>query len=357
MAQYSSAFAPSSNLLQRYYTNAIELRATLEDFRFTTTIPHTQPAALHTFAGKVENGIIQKFGSKDTQRVIDSWRLLDKEYEHREFFGKEGTDPQTSDCYQYAHSYVPGLTVKPFWDIDEIPWTQKLAKSYKEIRKEFLDVTKDMKKLQQDGNNVWAGALTEEAGGYGEGWSTLVLKDRGIWDEVNCNLFPKTSKAVSKCGIPATEVFFACIKPNTDIKLHSDFTNFVLTSHLAIDIPESGNNKCRLTIGDETRQWINGEVMVFDTSLMHDAVNEADTTRYILMARIWHPDLTEVERNALQYIYDCLSVPELLDDNEQVRRAAEEEIQVLRNFPKLQAATSGFGGAKTSSKKKKKAKR
>jgi hypothetical protein len=146
MAQYSSAFAPSSNLLQRYYTNAIELRATLEDFRFTTTIPHTQPAALHTFAGKVENGIIQKFGSKDTQRVIDSWRLLDKEYEHREFFGKEGTDPQTSDCYQYAHSYVPGLTVKPFWDIDEIPWTQKLAKSYKEIRKEFLDVTKDMKK-------------------------------------------------------------------------------------------------------------------------------------------------------------------------------------------------------------------
>jgi hypothetical protein len=75
------------------------------------------------------------------------------------------------------------------------------------------------------------------------------------------------------------------------------------------------------------------------------------------MARIWHPDLTEVERNALQYIYDCLSVPELLDDNEQVRRAAEEEIDVLRNFPKLQAATSGFGGAKTSSKKKKKAKR
>jgi aspartate beta-hydroxylase len=356
LMHYASAFAPSPKNARH---NLIELRATLEDFRSTTTIPSTRPAPLHTFAGKVENGIVGKFGAEKAQRVIDSWRLLDTEYEHREFFGQDGTDPQTSNCYQFAHSYVPGLTVKPFWDIDEIAWTKKLAKSYKQIRKEFLDVTKDMSKLQQDGNNVWAGALTEEAGGYGEGWSTLVLKDRGIWDEVNCNLFPKTAQAVYNCGIPATEVFFAAMKPSTDIKLHSDFTNFVLTSHLAIDIPENGNNKCRLTIGDETRQWINGEVMVFDTSLMHDAINEADSMRYILMFRIWHPDLTEVENNALQYIYDCLSVPELLDDNEQVRTAAESQIETLRNFPKLQSTTSGFGDAKVASvgKKKKKGKR
>ena len=43
-----------------------------------------------------------------------------------------------------------------------------------------------------------------------------------------------------------------------------------MTSHLAVEIPESGNNKCRLSIGDETREWINGEIMLFDTSIMHD---------------------------------------------------------------------------------------
>ncbi len=367
-----SAFAPHSlgrhPSLQappsiKIHSTAAAAAVQEKDFRQSTTIPPTSPSSINTFSGQVEAALIQKYGQEGIQRVIESWRLLDKDYEHHEFFGGDKVDPSTSNCWQYAHSYVPGLTVQTFWDVegDEVKnWTNKLAKSYKQIRKEFLDVTNDMSKLQTEGNNIWAGALTEEAGGYGEGWSTLVLKDRGMWDEVNCNLFPKTAKLVEKSGIPATEVFFASMKPRTDIKLHSDFTNFVLTSHLAIDIPENGNNKCRLSIGDETREWKNGEVMVFDTSLMHDAINESDEMRYILMFRIWHPDLSDVERKALQFIYDCLSVPELLDENESVRAAAETQIEKLRNFPKLKSVTEGFGGAKGAApgkKKKKKGKR
>ena len=360
LTEYASAFSPIAKVTRKP-SSLPATETVVQDFRATTTIPETQAAAAHTFAAKVENAIIEKHGEAESKRVIDSWRLLDQDYEHREYFGKDqddddqaATDPATSNCFQYAHSYVPGLSCKPFWDVDEFAWSEKLAKSYKQIRKEFLDVTKDMAKLSQEGNNIWAGALTAEAGGYGEGWSTLVLKDRGIWDEVNCNLFPKTAKAVHASGIPATEVFFASMKPRTDIKLHSDFTNFVLTSHLAIDIPENGNNKCRLSIGDETRQWINGEVMVFDTSIMHDAINESDDTRYILMFRLWHPDLSEVERNALQTVYDCLSFPELIDENDAVRVAAEEEIEVMRNFPKLKSSSAGFGGGSTASAKQKK---
>lgn len=360
-----SAFAPNQISPSRIPSTHL-FSAVQEDFRQTTTIPSTQPQSTHTFSGQVEQAIVQKYGVEESKRVIESWRLLDKDYEHNEFFGGEDVDPQTSNSWQYAHSYVPGLSCKPFWDInseDLKGWTTKLQKSYTQIRKEFLGVTEDISKLQQEGNNIWAGALTEDAGGYGEGWSTLVLKDRGMWDEVNCNLFPKTAKAVHNSGIPATEVFFASMKPNTDIKLHSDFTNFVLTSHLAIDIPDNGMNKCRLSIGDETRQWRNGEVTVFDTSLMHDAINESDQMRYILMFRIWHPDLSEVERNALQFIYDCLSVPELLDENDSVRVAAEEQVEKFRNFPKLKSVTAGFGGGtgKASGgggkKKKKKGKR
>ena len=112
---------------------------------------------------------------------------------------------------------------------------------------------------------------------------------------------------------------------------------------MAVDIPNNGENKCRLTIGDETRQWINGEVMLFDTSIMHDAVNESDDTRYILMFRVWHPDLTDVERNALQLIYDCLEVPDLLSEDLTLRERAEMEIEKLRTFPKLKSSTSGFG--------------
>jgi Aspartyl/asparaginyl beta-hydroxylase and related dioxygenases len=359
----SPIFATTATDTSSASSSSSSSSTSLVDYRTITTVPPTHPLSPLTFAGKVESALLEKYNSDEIQRVLESWRLLDQGYEHREYFGpnpkgggggeeergEKGLTPSTSNCYQYAHSYVPGLTVKPFWSIDNISWAKKLIKHYPTIHKEFQQVTQNMDKLIQEGNNIWAGALTQEAGQYGDGWKTLVLKDRGIWDEVNCNLFPKTSKAVEQSGIPATEVFFASMKPHSEIKLHSDFTNFVLTSHLALEIPDSGKNKCRLTIGDETREWRNGEVMLFDTSLMHDAVNESDGMRYILMFRVWHPDLTEVEREALQFIYDCLSVPEMLDDNEGIRINAERQMQKLRQFPKMKSLSVGFGSSKSSS--------
>lgn len=141
--------------------------------------------------------------------------------------------------------------------------------------------------------------------------------------------------AIHESGVPATEVFFASMKGPSEIKKHSDFTNFVLTSHLALDIPRSGENVCRLTIADETREWINGHVYVFDTSLLHSAVNESDQMRYILMLRLWHPDLTDIERKALQFTFDCLEFPGLVSPDPGERFMAEATVQSVRKFPIL----------------------
>lgn len=188
-----------------------------------------------------------------------------------------------------------------------------------------------------------------------------VLRDRGVWDPVNVNLFPETAKTIHDCGVPTTEVFFASMKPHSDIRPHSDFTNFVLTSHLPLKIPENGNNKCRLTIGDTTRQWIEGELMAFDTSIMHDAINESDEMRYILMMRVWHPDLTQEEQNALQFTYDCLLVPELVSHDPGKRFMAEQQIEAMHRFPDIkrgQSATQRVGSSITlgAGRKKKKQK-
>jgi len=36
-------------------------------------------------------------------------------------------------------------------------------------------------------------------------------------------------------------------------------------------------------------------MLMFDTSLLHEAANEAETVRYILMLRVWHPALAQPE--------------------------------------------------------------
>mmetsp|Transcript_2647 Transcript_2647/g.4037 ORF Transcript_2647/g.4037 Transcript_2647/m.4037 type:complete len:113 (-) Transcript_2647:117-455(-) len=76
-------------------------------------------------------------------------------------------------------------------------------------------------------------------------------------------------------------------------------------------------------------------MMMFDTSILHDAVNESNEKRYILMFRVWHPDLPKKERNALQFAMDALSAPELISEIPEKRQIAAKQVATMRAFPDL----------------------
>ena len=97
----------------------VELKINKALFSAALTLPETLPLAPHTFGGMVELGIIERFGEEAANRVLQSWRLLEMGYEHKEFVG-EG-EPETSACHQHAHSYVPGLNAQPFYPVDDQP--------------------------------------------------------------------------------------------------------------------------------------------------------------------------------------------------------------------------------------------
>jgi len=170
----------------------------------------------------VERELLEKFEESEIERVLQSWRLLDKDYFHREYVGEEGKEEE-SYMVQECRSYVPGLSIKPYWNPGEFDWTAYIKSNYKKIRKEFDAVNADMLRLQQEGSNIWAGALTEDAAAYGEGWKTLVLMDRGRWAPANVQLFPNTAKIIHDSGVPATEVFFASMKGPSEIKVSFAF--------------------------------------------------------------------------------------------------------------------------------------
>lgn len=262
-----------------------------------------------SFGHRVEKRLVDKFGG-DAERVLECWKLARDGYEHVEELGDHPY------MRQEARSYVPNLSIKPFWDVSDVSWSRHLEENWEVVRDEFRRVALgDEKWIKENGNNVWAGAVDTAAGGeYGPGWRTLVLMDSGRWDSVNSGLFPETCRLIQKSGVPCVEAFFASMDPQSDIKPHSDNVNFVLTSHLGLEIPgnDSEPKACRLSVGDQTRPWEEGQVMMFDTSLLHDAVNDSDKYRYILMMRVWHPDLSPVETKALEFIYDCVALPDLV---------------------------------------------
>lgn len=322
-------------------------------------------ARLGPFAARVDAAVAQLFGAEQTARVRRAWAMLDAGEEH-----DLDLDPSNPLMKQRASSYIEGLTVKPWHEpATQHKWAKKLEQEWTVVRDELAAALADEGALEAHGNNVWAGAKNQtSASAYGADWKTLALCDRTVWDETNAALFPRTCELLHRAKVPLLEAFFAKMPPRSVIGPHSDMCNFALTAHLGVDVPEG---ECSLTVGDGTREWKNGVAMLFDTSILHEAENRADRTRYILMMRVYHPELSvrcalcraliegegawlertrapclpchlqvaasspplpthlaslsrqAVERQALQFVFDCLDEPELLDDRDALREYPE----------------------------------
>ena len=49
-----------------------------------------------------------------------------------------------------------------------------------------------------------------------------------------------------------------------------------------------------------------------DTSYLHEAFNESEEDRYVLILRVWHPELTAEETQAITFLFDCLDDSEII---------------------------------------------
>ena len=311
----------------------------------------SETAAEDATISVVTRAIEARYGSKNAKRVIDSVVMLG----HDEEFYEE-----TALGVQSASSYVEGLAAMPFHDVkrgEPYEWMRELERNHETILEELRNGLNDSDGLEKKGNKIWVPAAREDAIAYGPNWRTLVLCDRTKWDETNCKLFPKTTELVKKFKVPAVEVFFARQAPETGIEMHTDFTNFILTSHLGLDVPE---NECWFKVGNETYWWKNGEGVIVDTSFIHGTMNESKTKdRYVLIIRFWHPGLSQVEINALTFLFDIIENPtpqgiafanQLADERENVQTNESNSVKKLgrggktRKKKKSRRGSSGSGG-------------
>ena len=241
------------------------------------------------------------------------------------------THPGLGD--QVASSYIADLTAKPYWDPrgGAFPWMEFLEAHYETIRDELRAALRDPL-LEQKGNAIWVAAARDDAEGYGPDWRTLVLQDRCEWEPSNVRLFPKTVDLVRRAATPSVEVFFAKQAPQTGIKPHTDFTNFIMTAHLGLDVPPAPESWMK--VGEETQYWENGKGMCADTSFIHSTYNESEEMdRYVLIVRFWHPELTLHERNGVRFLFDAFEdlSPEGLrraQDNARARTKADADADV-----------------------------
>lgn len=239
-----------------------------------------------------------RYEGKEVERVVGAWndgmagKVTKKDWE-----GK-GT--------QVAASYIEGLCADPWHDVKRYPWIATIEAKAAAIRDEFRRVCAG----EPQTGVTWVSAIgdgTEEA--YGPGWQKLVLQDRR-WDVETCRFFPTTCEILKSCGAPSVHALFARQRSKSGIQPHTDNSNFFVTAHLGLEVP---GEDCWIKVGDEKRVWVEKKALALDSSFVHETRNDAASDRIVLLIRFWHPQLTEVERSALGFIFDALDDPSVLD--------------------------------------------
>jgi len=252
-----------------------------------------------------------------TERQMQFWEdVSDGLDDIEDFYAKKGQDIERirelaataqgqnpvptgyADGHEPSEEHVEGLTAKPFWEASSepelFPWAQSLEEQSYIIQQEF-----EAKLLKSDkfaSDSAWQNQV------MGEGWSAIRLQRLGVWNADNCKDFPETYELLRSLKIPLAVrgVCFARQAPGSGVQPHSDGRNFILTSHLGLKIPDD----CWMQVGTEKRGWREGKLTTIDTSFSHSTGNPSATDRHVLIIDFWHPELTEAERAALEFVYD-----------------------------------------------------
>merc|ERR1712217_641228 len=135
-------------------------------------------------------------------------------------------------------------------------------------------------------------------------WRSITLVKQGVW--IATEKFPKTNTLLSTFQeLRPYEISFVRIPPHTMIR-HKANANFVLTVHLVLEIKNGVGSLC---CGEWMHEWHTADVVVFDPTYIHYAVNNSDEDCYILACHFYHPGVSEVERYSLLFLaalMDCL---------------------------------------------------
>ncbi|XP_031439869.2 aspartyl/asparaginyl beta-hydroxylase isoform X1 [Clupea harengus] len=200
-----------------------------------------------------------------------------------------------ASVWQRSLYNVKGLRAQPWWTAKETGYTdlvKTLERNWMTIRDEALAVINGSAFTAEDEN-------LRETGD----WEQFTLWQQGRKAASSCSSVPKTCALMERypeaTGCKRGQIKFSVMQPGTHVWPHTGPTNCRLRMHLGLVIPPDG---CRIRCTDQTRSWQEGKVIIFDDSFEHEVWQEADRSRLIFIVDVWHPDLSQSQRQTLSPI-------------------------------------------------------
>ncbi|MCI4590922.1 aspartyl/asparaginyl beta-hydroxylase domain-containing protein [Sphingobium sp. BYY-5] len=247
------------------------------------------------FAAFIEAGVAEGLNVADTVARRRFQACLDHEFGRRSIY--------QNHC---SGLHYPFLPADEFFDRQHFSWMAELEAQSDAIRAEFLAL------IERDGANVRP--YVQQDAGTPENqwtaldgsldWSAAFLWEYGVRNETVCAACPQTVaalEALPRADIPgrAPSAFFSLLKPRSRIPAHTGVTNTRAIIHLPLIVPPG----CLFRVGGETRAWQEGIAFAFDDTIDHEAWNDSDHLRVVLIFDVWNPHLSLEEQKLLKQFY------------------------------------------------------
>ena len=227
---------------------------------------------------------LAQFAGEDLKRFRDSVDIM---------VGRKRRYDSQSAIYHY-----PQLAPVEFFPRGDFPWLDAVEAATARVRDEFLHVLETEEGFtpyitypDDVPKNQWAELNNSPR------WSAFHLYKLGARVEANAARCPATMELLA--GVPQPDqpgrtpaAMFSLLKPRTRIPAHAGVTNVRLVTHLPLIVPAG----CGFRVGNETREWVPGKAWVFDDTIEHEAWNDSEKLRVVLIFDIWHPALSAAER-------------------------------------------------------------
>ena len=205
--------------------------------------------------------------------------------------------------------FMPQLPVIEFFERSSFPWLDAVEAQWQAIRDEFLAV------LRAD--QGFTPYITYDADqplaqwaelNHSPRWSAFHLMKEGARVEANADRCPTTMAVWSQTPSPdqagrTPVAMYSVLKPSTRIPSHVGASNCRLVTHLPLIVPAG----CRFRVGNQTREWVPGKAWVFDDTIEHEAWNDSDELRVVLIFDTWHPMLSAEERRMVTALNSALN--------------------------------------------------
>ncbi|HAI60058.1 MAG TPA: hypothetical protein DCM32_09305 [Xanthomonadaceae bacterium] len=253
-------------------------------------------ASVNAAMGRVVDAALAPFEASHGHEAVRRIRAAGER-----FAGRQAFEPDHPD-WRPGLMYIPGLEPRHWYDRAEFDWVADVEAETATIRAELLAVMSDAEGFTpyindppgSRGAEYWA-ALNRSTD-----WSAFHFARRGRSFDNNRRRCPRTAAVLDRLPLMrvpgyAPEPMFSVLKPKTRIPPHYGSVNGRLVVHLPLIVPPDCG---ALKAGVEARSWVEGRIMVFDDAALHEAWNDSEQTRVVLIFDIWNPQLAAVEREA-----------------------------------------------------------